>query len=150
MDAAVAQSGLGSTHASLFQESRQNDLLSEVQDQLGAGFDLDADLEFGDGVTQVRKSKRKSGTHLPSHLTDIFGRANLAYSLGNYTEAMSLLHEIIKESPTSTQPWAQLAMIHDELGESQKALQTYLVAAHLIRTDGDLWRRIGNMSMFVS
>ena len=86
---------------------------------------------------------------LPSHLSDIFGNANLAYTLGNYAEAVNLLNNIIKECPTSPQPWLQLAMIHDELGDPTKALQVYLVAAHLTRKDSDLWKRLGSMFRYI-
>jgi general transcription factor 3C polypeptide 3 (transcription factor C subunit 4) len=122
-------------------DDSSNAILEELQDQFGSSFDINADLED----TKKRRGKKLSPKKIPGHLNDILGNANMAYTLGNYAEAVQLLNLIIKESPTAPQPWLQLAMIHDELGEPLKALQVYLVAAHLTKKDADLWKRLGDM-----
>jgi tetratricopeptide (TPR) repeat protein len=161
MDEALHESGAGDSFESILaspsaksQSDHDPGLLQELEDQLGPGFDPDADL---DGNNQRKKSqggrRKKSssaivqGTPLPGRLSATFGKANTAYTLGQYQEAIKLFHEIIKEAPQASQPWAQVAMIYDELGENLKSLQAYLIAAHLIKTDADLWRRIGEMSL---
>ena len=144
MDEAL-QDTLHQTHESLFYEEQQDSLLLQVQDELGMHFDRDADLQENDKRSN-KKKKKIVQEDLPPHLTVVFGSANIEYTKGNYNSAMQSLQKIIQECPTAYQPWAQLAMIHDELGNPVKALQTYLVAAHLTKQDGELWARLGNMS----
>ena len=98
---------------------------------------------------RIQRSRRKR-TDLSDALAEVVGQANVAYTMGNYGEAIKLLHDVIRESPNAYQAWATLAMVHDELGDAQKALQTYLMAAHLSPKDGELWRRLGGMSKYVS
>jgi tetratricopeptide (TPR) repeat protein len=164
MDEALHESGAGDSFESILvspsegtaQTEHDSGLLQELQDQLGPDFDPDADLEGGNQrkKSQGRRRKKSSaaimqGTPLPGRLSTTFGKANTAYTLGQYQESIRLFHEIIKEAPQASQPWAQVAMIYDELGETLKSLQAYLIAAHLIKTDADLWRRIGEMSLYV-
>jgi general transcription factor 3C polypeptide 3 (transcription factor C subunit 4) len=139
LQSAAQDNGLDSYKSIL--DDPSNAVLEELQDQFGSSFDINADLED----TKKRRGKKLSPKKLPVHLNDILGNANLAYTLGNYSEAVQLLNCIIRECPTAPQPWLQLAMIHDELGEPLKALQVYLVAAHLTKKDADLWKRLGDM-----
>ena len=139
LEQAVQGSGIESFQSII--EDPSNAVLEELQDQFGASFDINADLNDG----KKRRGKKVMPKTLPSHLTDLFGNANMAYTLGNYAEAVHLLKCIIKEFPSAPQPWLQLAMIHDELGDPTKALQVYLVAAHLTKKDADLWKRLGDM-----
>lgn len=143
MQQAVQGSGLESYQSIL--EDPSNAILEELQDQFGAGFDINADLED----RKKRRSRKLMPKSLPPHLNDLLGNANMAYTLGNYPEAVHLLNCIIKECPSASQPWLQLAMIHDELGDPVKALQVYLVAAHLIKKDADLWKRLGEMFKYL-
>jgi len=56
------------------------------------------------------------------------------------------LHSIIQSAPNANQAWFLLAIIHEELGEELKAFQFYLVAAHITKKDGSLWKRLGLMA----
>jgi tetratricopeptide (TPR) repeat protein len=174
MDEALQESGLPQSHedflyepsspmmegisSSLSQDLHNNidsqaSLIQEMQDQLGMQFDPDADLQDPNGPRKKVDKRRgpkprpRALTTVPERLAGVFGQANLAYTMADYPEAMRLLHQIIKEAPQSSQPWLQLALIHEELGNVSKAMHTYLVAAHLIVKDAELWRKIGTMSL---
>lgn len=169
MDEALQESGLPQSHEDFLYEpamegislglsqdlqnfDSQESLIQEMQDQLGMQFDPDADLRDPNGSTRKvdkrrgPKPRHRAHTSVPERLAGVFGQANLAYTMADYPEAMRLLHQIIKEAPQSSQPWLQLALIHEELGDASKAMHTYLVAAHLIVKDAELWRKIGTMS----
>ncbi len=110
--------------------------------------DLESHLASMEG--QAKKGSRKLRGSRKSLLSDeqarMLGEANVAYTQGDYEEALDLLNEIIRVAPHANQAWFTLAMIHEELGDAAKALQTYLVAAHLTPKDNALWKKLGSMS----
>ncbi|KAJ3288406.1 transcription factor TFIIIC subunit tfc4 [Borealophlyctis nickersoniae] len=89
---------------------------------------------------------RRKKTDLSPELAEVVGKANLAYTQSDYSQAFKLLHEVIRNKPSAYQAWATLAMMHDELGHIDKALKTYLMVAHLSPSDSELWKRCGTMS----
>ncbi|CAJ0764593.1 12296_t:CDS:10 [Entrophospora sp. SA101] len=72
----------------------------------------------------------------------IVGEANLHYVNRDYPKAIEVLQEVIKIDPNIHSAWFTLGTIQDEIGCLEKALQLYLVAAHLTPHDGALWKRL--------
>ncbi|KAI9094911.1 hypothetical protein DFS34DRAFT_627662 [Phlyctochytrium arcticum] len=147
MDQATQDVGISvEDHSQLLWEEDE-DAMREIQETVG-----DFDDDWGGNNTNQKKKKRrgkgkrKVRTELTDAQSDIVGKANVAYTLGDYAEAVKLLHEVIKEAPNAYQAWVTLAMVHDELGDTLTAMRTYMMAAHLSPKDGDLWRRLGVMS----
>ncbi|CAH1771186.1 436_t:CDS:2, partial [Entrophospora sp. SA101] len=70
------------------------------------------------------------------------GEANLHYVNRDYPKAIEVLQEVIKIDPNIHSAWFTLGTIQDEIGCLEKALQLYLVAAHLTPHDGALWKRL--------
>lgn len=106
----------------------------------------------GEMLLGIRRKRGRGRPHskkqeYSKELAALVGQANLAYTKKQYTEAVEILHKVIKAAPHAQQPWMTLGMIHEELGNSQKALQSYLVAAHMSPKDIDQWRRLGSMSL---
>ncbi|KAJ3039545.1 transcription factor TFIIIC subunit tfc4 [Rhizophlyctis rosea] len=140
MDEATAD--IGGT----FRAKHHTEILWEDEED----FMMELDDSMGQNVPG-RKRRRKRGYRKPKsdlspELEEMLGQANVAYTMGEYPQAVSLLHEIIQQCPNSHQAWSTLAMVHDETGDPQKALQTYLMAAHISPKDAELWRRLGGMS----
>ena len=77
------------------------------------------------------------------------GEANLHYVNRDYPKAIEILQEVIKIDPNIHSAWFTLGTIQDEMGCPEKALQLYLVAAHLTPHDGALWKRLGSLSKLV-
>ncbi|CAG8843432.1 35603_t:CDS:2, partial [Racocetra persica] len=73
----------------------------------------------------------------------LLGDANLHYVNKEYPEAIAILQEIVKIDPNIHIAWFTLGTIQDEVGCPDKALQLYLVAAHLTPKDASLWKRLG-------
>jgi len=101
-------------------------------------------------LKKKKKKKKKKRSGKDSKLSDengkLLGKANVAYSNKQYQEAIQYLHSIIQSAPNANQAWFLLAIIHEELGEELKAFQFYLVAAHITKKDGSLWKRLGLMA----
>ena len=70
------------------------------------------------------------------------GQANTAFTLGDFAKATKLLHEVIREAPSAKTAWITLATILEQQGESEKSLQSYMVAAHLGTADPTLWKEL--------
>ncbi|CAJ0626021.1 10095_t:CDS:10, partial [Entrophospora sp. SA101] len=79
---------------------------------------------------------------LPPTLRAKVGEANLHYVNRDYPKAIEVLQEVIKIDPNIHSAWFTLGTIQDEIGCPEKALQLYLVAAHLTPHDGALWKRL--------
>ncbi|KND00364.1 transcription factor TFIIIC subunit TFC4 [Spizellomyces punctatus DAOM BR117] len=142
MDQATAEVGIKDHSQILWEEDEE--AMREIQESVG---ELDGDWEgIGRRRRKRRRGKRKKRTELSEAQAEIVGHANIAYSQGDYTRAVKLLHEVIQAAPNAYQAWVTLAMVHDELGDAVKAMRTYMMAAHISPKDGDLWRRLGVMS----
>lgn len=74
------------------------------------------------------------------------GEANLAYASQEFQRAIELLHEVVKQNPNVSDPYHTLGLIHEEMGQNEKAAQFFMIAAHLTRKDASLWRRVAILS----
>ncbi|EME26724.1 General transcription factor 3C polypeptide 3 [Galdieria sulphuraria] len=105
---------------------------------------------FGASVSDIReewprkKGGRKSSTSstVPKNLQSFMGEANLAFVEGRYEQAIEILEHIIKEAPKVAAPYHTLSVIFENKGETQKALDFALIAAHLTPRDIDMWKQL--------
>eukprot|EP00158_Paraphelidium_tribonemae_P007456 Partr_v1_DN28253_c1_g1_i2_m76049 putative General transcription factor IIIC, polypeptide 3 len=74
------------------------------------------------------------------------GLANNAFLDGDYEAAVELLQNIIRRDPDVSEAYQTLAMVYEEMGESDKSLLFYMCAAHLRPGDVELWRRNAEIS----
>ena len=49
-------------------------------------------------------------------------------------------------APQAYEPYLTLATVYEEIGDKVKLFQILLIAAHLKRTDPDLWRKCASMA----
>ncbi|KAG0181852.1 transcription factor TFIIIC subunit tfc4 [Apophysomyces sp. BC1034] len=97
-----------------------------------------------------RKGKRRvtSGeTKLPEEVKNMLGRANALYIAQDYGQAIDLLQTLITQHPNVYQSWNTLGLVHEEMGNAEKALQLRMVAAHMCQKDGGLWKELGLKSV---
>ncbi len=116
--------------------------------------ELQAQMAYEEGTSRKRRRRKparrfKGAKALTDEQSRLLGEANMAYTQGQYTEAIRYLHQLIRGAPYAHQAWFTLAMIHEELEDADKALQFYLIAAHLTPKDVELWKRLGDMSTWV-
>ncbi|GFR28158.1 general transcription factor 3C polypeptide 3 [Trichonephila clavata] len=116
---------------------------------------VEVEEEKTDGVSKEKedveaKPKRKVRRRknlLPKTLEGLMGEANLAYAQGNTQYAIEICMQLIKSAPQAYEPFQTLGVIYDEMGESRKAFQWYLVAAFLNPSDTDEWIRLAELSI---
>lgn len=90
----------------------------------------------------------KSTTHtLPPQVGKIMGQANMCFVSRKYEEASGLLLEVIRQAPHAYEAYQTLGLIHEETGDLSKALSYYVIAAHLVKTDADLWRKLARLTL---
>ncbi|KAK5664690.1 transcription factor TFIIIC subunit tfc4 [Batrachochytrium dendrobatidis] len=152
MNAAIEFAGSTHNYSQILWEEDE-EALREIGEHLGE----DADFLFTGKMGRNSKKRRGKGrrfakgqsqakTRIPEALQSTFGKANLAYTMGQHDEAIKQLHEIIRQAPNAQPAWSTLAMVHEELGNKSKAVQAYLMAAHLLFKDAELWKRLARMS----
>jgi general transcription factor 3C polypeptide 3 (transcription factor C subunit 4) len=83
---------------------------------------------------------------LPPALKGLMGEANLRCARGDRETAVKICLEIIRQVPTTPEPFLTLAGIYDEMGDQEKFLQMSFVAAHLSPTDAYQWVHLADLS----
>ncbi|KAI8824526.1 uncharacterized protein EV422DRAFT_520401 [Fimicolochytrium jonesii] len=149
LDQATADAGLDTQGSRDFLWEEDEEAIREIEESAGFegwGDEPTQSSGRGRGKKRGRRVKSSDKQELTDEQAEIVGQANLAYMRGEYATAVKLLHEVIQGAPNAYQAWVTLAMIHDELGDTVKAMRTYMMAAHLSPKDTDLWTRLGAMS----
>ncbi|XP_038132374.1 general transcription factor 3C polypeptide 3 isoform X2 [Cyprinodon tularosa] len=120
--------------------------LDEEEEDMTVGdvFKLEQELN-----RENRKSMkgRRHGSKLPQALRGLMGEANIRYARGEKEDAILMCMEIIRQSPLAYEPFSTLAMIYEDNGDVDKALQFGLIAAHLNPSDHEEWIRLAEMSL---
>ncbi|XP_051560883.1 general transcription factor 3C polypeptide 3-like [Myxocyprinus asiaticus] len=75
------------------------------------------------------------------------GEANICYARGDKEDAILMCMEIICQAPLAYEPFSTLAMIYEDQGDMEKALQFGLIAAHLNPSDCEEWVKLADMSL---
>jgi tetratricopeptide (TPR) repeat protein len=113
-------------------------------------FDNNLALTSGIGLGRVKGSTKKrimAGEYrLSDEVKRVLGEANGLYVQRDYGSAVDLLQKVIKENPQAYPAWNTLGLVHEELGNSDKALQFRMTAA-LLTNDNDLWKELAQKSM---
>ncbi|GBE61753.1 ribosomal protein L19 [Babesia ovata] len=99
---------------------------------------------------QRKRRRRRTAAHaskLSPQLEKLMQDATTQYLCGNFDEAVKLLKELVRRAPGLHDPFHMLGLIYqEEYKDPVTATGYYLLAAHLVQTDLELWRRIGEMS----
>ena len=87
---------------------------------------------------------------IPEHLQPVFARANQMYLRGDFEGAIAGFNEIICAKPNVADPFILCSEIYLESmnpPQKGKALVLLMTAAFIRRSDADLWRRCGQLSL---
>ncbi|KAI8569545.1 hypothetical protein RHMOL_Rhmol02G0286800 [Rhododendron molle] len=98
---------------------------------------------------QSRKRGRRKGSKnkLNPEVTRKLGDATLHYAHGRYEEAIFVLKEVIRVAPNFPDPYHTLGLIYRKIGDKKKALNFYMLAAHLTPKDSSLWKLLVTWSI---
>lgn len=91
--------------------------------------------------------ERRHRSKLPRALRGLMGEANIRYARGEKEDAILMCMEIIRQAPLAYEPFSTLAMIYEDQGDMEKALQFGLIAAHLNPSDCEEWVKLADMSL---
>lgn len=89
----------------------------------------------------VLRGRRARLSDIPTHLNSKVGAANLAFISNDYEKAETLFKAIVAEAPRCAAPQRALGLIYELRGDTDRALDHFMRAAALNRTDRDLWKR---------
>jgi len=92
------------------------------------------------------KKKKKKQKKSVAEVHKKLGEANLLYINEQYQEAKELLTEVVRLAPEIPDSYHTLGLIHEHTGDQKRALDFYMIAAHLTPGDVDLWRRVALLS----
>ncbi|KAI8098638.1 uncharacterized protein BX664DRAFT_309690 [Halteromyces radiatus] len=106
-----------------------------------------ASASIGKGRHRALKKVAPGEQRLPDAVKDLLGQANSYYVDQDYGKAIDLLQETITRFPNYHQPWNTLGLIHEEIGNTTKALEVRMVAAHMSGKDASLWKELGLKSI---
>ncbi|KAH7058247.1 hypothetical protein BKA57DRAFT_448865 [Linnemannia elongata] len=95
---------------------------------------------------EKKKMQKKGIITYPPEVQKLLGLANNAYVNRDYDQAVDYFQQVIVTHPNVFQAWNIMGVIQEELGNTEKALQLYLVAAHLTPKDGSLWKKLAVIS----
>ncbi|SCN21638.1 conserved Plasmodium protein, unknown function [Plasmodium berghei] len=91
-------------------------------------------------ITSTEPSK------MNKEVENLINKANNSYINKNYEECIKLLEQVIKISPDLHDPYHLLGLIYErEYDNLKKAINYYLIAAHLTRNDFLTWYNISNL-----
>uniref|UniRef100_A0A8C1HEF1 General transcription factor IIIC, polypeptide 3 n=1 Tax=Cyprinus carpio carpio TaxID=630221 RepID=A0A8C1HEF1_CYPCA len=93
------------------------------------------------------RRERRHRSKLPRALRGLMGEANIRYARGEKEDAILMCMEIIRQAPVAYEPFSTMAMIYEDQGDMEKALQFGLIAAHLNPSDCEEWVKLADMSL---
>lgn len=62
-------------------------------------------------------------------------------------QAVELLKECVRIAPNVPDSYHTLGLLYDAMSDRKKALNFYMIAAHLTPKDSVLWKRLASWSM---
>ncbi|KAL6565515.1 hypothetical protein OROHE_004573 [Orobanche hederae] len=93
-------------------------------------------------ATRIKKKGRRKGSKnkVKPEVSRKLGDATLHYAHGQFEKAICLLKEVILLAPNLSDPYHTLGLIYTAMGDKKKALNFYMIAAHLTPKDCSLWK----------
>ncbi|XP_062865697.1 general transcription factor 3C polypeptide 3 [Trichomycterus rosablanca] len=120
--------------------------MDEGSNEVTPGDVLALEMELNRENKKMMREKR-ARSKLPRALRGLMGEANIRYARGDKADAILMCMEIIRQAPLAYEPFSTLAMIYEDEGDAEKALQFGLIAAHLNPSDCDEWLKLADMSL---
>ncbi|KAL9171749.1 hypothetical protein ABFS82_03G001400 [Erythranthe guttata] len=123
------------------------------EEMLGASFEeMMETMNYGGRRRKSRKAKRNgrrkgSRNKANPEMTRKLGDATLCYAHGRFEEAIRVLKEVIRLAPNLSDSYHTLGLIYTAMGDKKRALNFYMIAAHLNPKDASLWKLLVTRSI---
>jgi hypothetical protein len=83
------------------------------------------------GKGRRRGKSRRGKNKIPPNVAKMLGEANMCYVSQDFTAAIRLLEEVVRQAPRVSDPYHTLGLVYEEMEDPQRALECYLIAAYL-------------------
>lgn len=100
---------------------------------------------------KVKKNKhgglrKRRGAQVAPEVEALLGDANTKFAFGELDQARAALLEAIRIAPGYPDSYHTMGLVYQEQGDDGKALECFIIAAHLTARDHDLWKQLTTMS----
>ncbi|CAL5212588.1 unnamed protein product [Lathyrus oleraceus] len=104
-------------------------------------------MNFGQGRRSKKRSKKRgrqrgSKKKIDENISRMLGDANIHYANRRYEMAIAVLREVVKLEPNLPESYHTLGLVYSALGESEKEMGFYMIAAHLTPKDSSHWKKL--------
>ncbi|GAU33824.1 hypothetical protein TSUD_221620 [Trifolium subterraneum] len=105
-------------------------------------------MDYAQGKRSKKKRSKKRGRQkgskkkLDEKLSQMLGDAYLHYANRRYETAISVLHEVVRLESNLPESYHTLGLVYNALGDYEKEMGFYMIAAHLSPKDSSLWKRL--------
>ncbi|XP_058730229.1 uncharacterized protein LOC131602205 [Vicia villosa] len=104
-------------------------------------------MNFGRGRRSKKRSKKRgrqkgSKKQIDEKISRMLGDANIHYANRRYEMAVAVLHEVVKLEPNLPESYHTLGLVYSAMGESEKEMGFYMIAAHLNPKDSLHWKKL--------
>lgn len=111
-----------------------------------------AGIESYYGVRDTKKIRRRQSNRSNRYLAmleedELLKQANVLFAKGNKMQCFDILQKAVTLAPNDFRPYYLLGLIHEENGNSQKSLLSYMAAAILKKNDISMWKRALSISL---
>ncbi|KAI8981952.1 hypothetical protein BDF20DRAFT_834618 [Mycotypha africana] len=120
--------------------------LQQDMEEFDANLALTANIGTGKIKAATKRRITAGELRLSPEVKRQLGEANALYIARDYGNAIDKLQAIIQENPNAHPAWNTLGLVHEELGNTAKALQFRMFAAHLCN-DAGLWKELAHKSI---
>uniref|UniRef100_A0A5B6ZEJ2 Uncharacterized protein n=1 Tax=Davidia involucrata TaxID=16924 RepID=A0A5B6ZEJ2_DAVIN len=122
------------------------------EDVFGANIEeIMESMNYGNRRRSRKRKKRGrpkgSRSKLSPEVTRMLGEGTLHYAHGRYAEAISVLNEVVRLAPNLPDTYHTLGLVYNAVGNKQKALSFYMIAAVMTPKDSSLWKLLLTWSL---
>nr|XP_006815709.1 PREDICTED: general transcription factor 3C polypeptide 3-like [Saccoglossus kowalevskii] len=108
---------------------------------------FEVEMRFDREQRKQQRKMQKRRNRVPKALRGLMGEANLRFARSDHEDAIKMCMEIIRQAPSSYEPFQLLGMIYEDKGDIERSLQFSLIAAHLSPRDVEEWIKLAEMSL---
>eukprot|EP00257_Ricinus_communis_P016581 XP_015574791.1 general transcription factor 3C polypeptide 3 [Ricinus communis] len=119
---------------------RTEDINSALIDEVMRGFNLGTRRKSR--KSKKRGRRRGSKNKLTPEITKMLGDATVLCAHGQHQEAISVLNEVVRVAPHVPDAYHTLGLAHESLGNTEKAMAFYAIAARLMPKNSVLWKTL--------
>ena len=136
---------------SILYEDEMDEALQSIDQEIGPDVaikEMQKNIAFYNPTSRRKKRRGRKPilSKLPDHLRALLQQANMKYIDGENEAALSLIQEIIRQKPDSSEAWLSMAMIYKHINDEEKNLHCELMAA-FFSPCSDLWKSLGKKAL---